>query len=153
MYNHEPNKIFRDAKEFNISRLACSRMRLRFLQEEVNRFLEKGDAISYYWCTEALKEMASITKQAYLCHEKKISKLDITPEDIERARSYPVEQLVKFERGKALAWCHADSSPSLTLNKKHNRCHCFVCNRSMDSITVVRELHGYNFVEAVKFLR
>ncbi len=78
----------------------------------------------------------------------------ITEDDIQRARDYPVTQLVEFNAmGKALAWCHEDKSPSLSYWAKGNNCRCFVCDVSYDSIKILMDRDNYSFIEAVKKLR
>jgi len=79
---------------------------------------------------------------------------DITEDDIQRARDYPVTQLVEFNTmGKALAWCHEDKSPSLSYWAKGNNCRCFVCDVSYDSIKILMDRDNYSFIEAVRKLR
>jgi len=76
----------------------------------------------------------------------------ITDEMIAQARAYPVEQLVDFTKGKAMAWCHEDKRPSLSWWKKGNSCTCFVCGKRFNPIDIMVERDNMSFVNAVKYL-
>lgn len=76
----------------------------------------------------------------------------ITNDMVVRAKEYPIEQLVEFDKGKAKAWCHQDKSPSLSWHRKANRAHCFPCNKSFNPIDVLMDRDGMSFPEAVRFL-
>lgn len=78
---------------------------------------------------------------------------DISEEAIQQARDYPIANLIDFNRaGKAMAWCHEDKNPSLVHWKPKNKCRCFVCNETFDTIAVLMGRDGYTFVEAIKAL-
>jgi hypothetical protein len=77
---------------------------------------------------------------------------ELTKEMISRARDYPIEQLIQFTHGKAMAFCHEDKTPSLSKHPSKNYCRCFVCNKTFGPIDVLMEQHGMNFPEAVKAL-
>jgi hypothetical protein len=94
------------------------------------------------------KELRALT-QAIKGEERKG---DISDEMVAAAREYPIEQVVAFTKGKALAWCHEDSTPSLTYMSKNKVAWCPVCNRYFDAISVLMERDGLNFPQAVKQL-
>lgn len=75
---------------------------------------------------------------------------DITDLMIERARAYPIDNLVEVKRGKALCPFHDDHKPSLSV--KNNLFHCFVCEVSGDTIRFIMQVNDLNFIEAVKYL-
>jgi hypothetical protein len=77
---------------------------------------------------------------------------DITPEMIASAKEYPIENLVEFHKGVALAFCHPDKSPSLTWRKKSNRAVCYPCDKSFDSIQILVERDKISFPAAVRQL-
>lgn len=77
----------------------------------------------------------------------------ITDEMIARAREYPVDRLVEFHRGRALAWCHNDRTPSLYHGTRKNVAVCPVCNRTFNPIDILVERDGLAFIEAVKGLQ
>jgi len=76
----------------------------------------------------------------------------ITDEQIAAARSYPIEQVIDFVRGKAPAPCHEDKNPSLSWDRKRNRAHCFVCHKDFSALDYLIEHQGLKFVDAVKRL-
>lgn len=77
---------------------------------------------------------------------------EITDEDIDRAREYPVDRLIDFSHGRSVAFCHESDSPSMSHNRKANRAHCFVCNKSFNPIDVLMGRDGFSFIDAVKEL-
>ena len=79
---------------------------------------------------------------------------DISEADIAKAKDYPITQLIEFDKfGKALAFCHEDTKPSLSYWAKANNCRCFACGESFDPIAVLMKRDGMSFIEAVKKLR
>ena len=76
----------------------------------------------------------------------------ITDEQIASARAFPIEQIIDFVKGKALAPCHADKNPSLSWDRKRNRAHCFVCDKSFSALDYLMEVMGLKFIDAVKQL-
>lgn len=78
----------------------------------------------------------------------------ITPEMIERARAYPFEQLIEFNRaGFAPCPWHEEKSPSLHYNRKNNTVHCFGCHKTVDTIDWMIEREGVRFPDAVRRLQ
>lgn len=77
----------------------------------------------------------------------------ITEQMIERAKEYPFDYLLQFNKA-AFTKCfsHNENKPSLHLNKKVNKIHCFGCQKSWDTIAYVQETKGLTFPEAVKTL-
>lgn len=76
----------------------------------------------------------------------------ITDEMIERARDYPVTQLIDFQRGKVACPFHADKNPSAYFGNKTNRLICPVCNETWDAISILVKRDGMTFIDAVKTL-
>lgn len=75
----------------------------------------------------------------------------ITSEMIERAKEFPIENLIEVNRGKvALCPFHDDHNPSMSI--KNNRFYCFGCSQKGDVIEFVMRRDGFSFREAVKFL-
>lgn len=75
----------------------------------------------------------------------------ITPDMVERAKDYPIENLIDTRRGFALCCFHQDKNPSMYI--KNNFAHCFSCGKTADTIDVYRQLYGATFPEAVKALQ
>jgi hypothetical protein len=76
----------------------------------------------------------------------------ITPEMIDQARQYPITSIIEFTKGRYRC-CpfHEDRNPSMALYENH--VHCFVCNRTWDSISATMALDGVTFREAVQALQ
>jgi len=72
----------------------------------------------------------------------------ITPDTIERAKSYDFRDLLVVpEKGNIKCPFHEDKHPSASL--KNNKLHCFSCNKTWNPIDYVMEKEGLNFKEAV----
>lgn len=76
----------------------------------------------------------------------------ISDEQIEIARSVPVNTLVEFVRGKARAWCHEDRNPSMFFGTRANVAVCPVCDKKFGPIDVLMSRDGLTFIDAVKQL-
>jgi len=97
-------------------------------------------------CRE-LRHLVMVSK-GYACRPN-----EITEEMIQRARDYPIEQIIEFDQsGKTLAFCHADNHPSLMWHKARNRCTCFACAKSFNPIDVLIQRDGFSFRDAVRRL-
>jgi len=81
----------------------------------------------------------------------KIQRELITPYMIERAKEYPIENLIDTQRGFALCLFHQDSRASMYI--KNNFAHCFSCGKTADTIAVYQKLYGGSFPEAVRALQ
>lgn len=79
---------------------------------------------------------------------------EVTQEMIERAKEYPIANIIEINRtGFACCLWHDEKTASMKLTK-HNRLHCYgSCSKSFDSIDTVRRLHGLSFLDAVKALQ
>lgn len=85
----------------------------------------------------------------------------VTQEQIERAKEYPIVQLAETQLQnmkkcgstyRSLCPYHDERSPSFYLYPRGNNFHCFGCSEHGDVIALTQKLQGLNFVEAVKFL-
>lgn len=86
--------------------------------------------------------------------EKKPTQRDgITDDMIERARNYPIENLLDIKRGMAncISGTHQDKTPSM--DARNNFCHCYACGWGGDGIDVYMKLNGSDFITAVKALQ
>jgi len=89
--------------------------------------------------------------QAVLFKPETVRKDVITPDMIERAKYYPIEDLIEARLGMALCIFHEDHSPSMYV--KNNFAHCFSCGKTADTIDVYKKLHGVDFITAVRALQ
>lgn len=85
--------------------------------------------------------------------DKKAVHVGFTPDDIARAKSFPMDSLIEIGKdGKALCVWHSERTPSMHYYKKTNNIHCFGCNKSGDTIDAYRAIHNVSFNMAVKSL-
>lgn len=77
----------------------------------------------------------------------------ITQLDVERAKEYPLAQLLHTEGRKGNISCpfHDDRKPSFQI-KKNNTFTCYSCGAYGDSIELYQKLHQVDFITAVKSL-
>lgn len=78
-------------------------------------------------------------------------KNDITPERIERARSFPITDLMEVKRGQAKCLWHDDHRPSMKVYPD-NHAYCFSCCHRADVIDIHMALTGGGFQESVRYL-
>jgi len=70
-----------------------------------------------------------------------------------RAKDYPMDNLIKFDRNFACCPWHNEKSPSLKYYPKSNSAYCFgACGKTYDSIDAYQLVHGVGFLDAVKEL-
>src|ERR1035437_1294011 len=70
--------------------------------------------------------------------------------DIDKAKQYPIDQLITFKHGFAKCLDHVDNHASMKYYEKENRCHCFSCMRNFDAIDIARKIWGLSFKETIK---
>ena len=98
-----------------------------------------------------LKFLRSVSKGRVL-------KGQITEEDIQRAKSVPIENIINKplkRMGKKLITCcpfHDEKHPSFYIYPETNSCWCFSCGQGGDSISFVMSFYGLNFLDAVRKL-
>lgn len=73
-------------------------------------------------------------------------------DELLRAKSYPIPNLLEFTRLKALCPYHNEKTPSLSYYPKTNHVYCFGCGKHGDAIDVYRTIHNCSFKEAVEAL-
>lgn len=152
-----PNQLQQHAAEFGISFQSACRMRIRYLLliiDQWDAYIEdmQGD-MPPSTPLACLTEIISIRNHEHRAKQGKVSRSEITDAMIQQAREYPIELVVEFNRGLALAFCHNDKTPSLTWNRKNNTCRCFPCDKSFNPIDVLMQRDGKSFIEAVKELQ
>jgi len=98
--------------------------------------------------------------KAYLDkHQQELHKATHTPstyngdDSILKAKSYPLNKLITFDKRKALCLWHNESTPSLHFYPKTNSAYCFGCSKVVDSIDAYQHIHGCGFKQAVDDLQ
>ena len=142
------------AANFDISADSAVRMRTRYLQSLLAQWVayidEKVNQIPESDVIAIINEMISLRR--YHDNKKTNIKPVITDEMIEAARNYPIEQVVEFHKGVAIAFCHEDKKPSLTWHRAKNKATCFPCGKSFNALDVLIERDKMQFIDAVKQL-
>ena len=88
-----------------------------------------------------------------LKHPERKPKGDVvTPLMVERAKQFPIRELLEVRRGVSLCLWHDDHKPSMKIYDKQNRVHCFACGHGGDTIDVYMALNGCDFRTAVRAL-
>ncbi len=80
-----------------------------------------------------------------------VSKDAVTDADIERARQFPIRQLVKTRGNNTLCLWHNDRHPSMHLYKD-NHAYCFVCSKYANAIDFAMQMNSMQFIPAVQWL-
>jgi len=152
----------RIAESTGLPLLECRGHRVKYLRRHIQELAEDcvslaGDdgELSPHFCRSLFEELTAEAKE--LRYLSRVSRPGyrqpigaITPEMILQARQYPIEQLIEFTHGKAVAWCHhPDKTPSLSWHRAGNRAHCFPCGKSFNSIDVLTQRDGMSFKDAV----
>ncbi len=151
----KPWQIKKHAEEFGIYLKAACEMRIRYLLQVIDLwpgYIENGGKVPELGEWEAFDQLTAI-KQFEARQKRPLREDRITEEMIQAAKDTPIESLITFDRtGKALAFCHADKSPSLSWNRKGNKAHCFPCGKSFNAVDVLIHRDGMTFIDAVKEL-
>jgi molybdenum cofactor biosynthesis enzyme MoaA len=151
----KPYQIDIKAKEFGISLKTACAMRCKYLIQvmgEWDDYLDmKTNVIPALTVGQAVNEYLDICLYQQRVKKGTVQK-GITDRQIDAAREYPIESVVEFVRGVSLAFCHNDTRPSLSHDRKNNKARCFVCNKSFSAIDVLMERDGMSFIDAVKKL-
>lgn len=79
----------------------------------------------------------------------------ITPEDVARAKAFPIENLIEVTRRDGFACCpfHGEKTPSMKVYRKENRWWCYgACATGGDVIDFVMRSESLEFIPAVRKL-
>ncbi len=99
---------------------------------------------SVYFHTAYIKEHTKPAPRVRTPRDPKLT------DKIMRAKAYPIEDMVVFNRGQASCLFHSERESSLHLYKEQNRVWCFGgCGRGYDAIDVYMKLNNCGFKEAV----
>lgn len=152
-----PYSIRKAASDFGIpfreavfQRLIFVRCRLLDVADEIQQADEVMAELAFRELVELAEEqrtLAGIIRQTI-----KPQTSGLTQEQIEQARQVPIDRIVTFTRGKAVAWCHSDNNPSLTFMGKTNRAWCPVCDKWFNPIDVLTQRDAQSFTSAVRTL-
>lgn len=134
------------------------KMRIRNLRKEIQevscKTIDSKNEITCAFDKMLIENRQNEIKKLrqYAVQSTKKNNNSITSSDIEAARNIPIESIIEFTNGKAIAWCHEDKTPSLSKHPKDNYARCFVCNKSFDTIAAYMHYYNVEFIDAVKGL-
>lgn len=72
--------------------------------------------------------------------------------DIQKAKEYPIDNLLDFKNGFVKCLYHDEDTPSMHHDKERNKAHCFAGCGSFDSIDIYMKINNVTFTQAVKGL-
>lgn len=139
------------AEEMNVPRWAARNMRMRYLKTQAENLIGNNHPVTLYWLNEILQEGIWLEKNMVKEKVPDEPRKKFTPEELARARAYPVEMLIRFQP-KATAWCHNDNVASLHHWKDKNLAFCWPCHKAYGPIEILMQRDGYTFVDAVRSL-
>ncbi len=151
-------------QEFGVSLSWAKGRRLEYFESELSKV---GDevvrliSLKERWCGEFERALIeSLIKDRLKEHRKlegRASSLkygnrpgSITDEMIQRAKEYPIQEILGTDRKTMRCPFHDDKHPSASI--KNNRLHCFVCNKTWNPVDYLMEKEMLSFKEAVVML-
>ena len=155
-------KLFLTAKEVNV--LADIELVKQQTQENIKKHFARKEDDGFYppkndeslgWVKEngrkrlleLERQLKKIRMDRKFCGKPKVDGV-ITPDMVARAKNHPIENLVEINKqGFTKCFGHNDKHPSAYCKK--NFIHCFVCQKSWDTIAVLMEREGLTFKDAV----
>lgn len=166
-YIDAKSKHLQEEKDYyHLTELLKVRERIKEFKEENKEFAKECQARKDKELQEIFNEKCKTLEQSLehygnLEEKKKLFKeieslkkemsSKISNEMIEKARNYPITDLIENKKNFCLCPFHDDHHPSLYLRK--NFYYCFSCNAHGSVIDLYMHLNNVNFVEAVRSLQ
>ena len=117
-------------------------MWMRYNYDEPNVYYD----ICLEECTEKKQKLKKMLEYVSL------DKTDFNNSIVE-AKRVPIDRFVEFNSADfAKCLWHPEKSPSLHYIRKDNKCHCFGCGTTKDTIDVVMALNNVTFNNAIKII-
>ena len=147
-------QIKKNCELFNHNVLYGIKQRREYLNNALLRWMDyfnmDTEEIPEIDLGQIFNELKQLHRHTFVKRETSLSK--ITDEMIQNAKRYPIEDLIVFNKNKAICFAHQDSVPSLYLYRKTNTAYCPVCAKAFNPIDVLITRDGLNFIKAVKEL-
>lgn len=155
--------LYRKLAEEHLKISPILKFHIKDLNDKINdtvierRKLERGSAVDHWLELRINEQLYFKDKLETLLKRlaKKTTPVNhITDADIEKARDYPISELLSFNSsGFCNCIFHNEDTASLKYKKDLNYVHCFgSCAKTYDSISVYMKLYNVSFVEAVRAL-
>lgn len=130
---------------FSVSKLT----QLKRIEQYNQYIIHKKSLNQSFWSDiNDLLIIAPIRKQLEKIELKK-KKLPQSLLNIEKAKQYPIGNLLTMKHNKTKCIFHSDHNPSLQYYPKTNTVYCFSCSTYGDAIKVYQKLNNCSFKEAV----
>lgn len=139
-------------------------VRLQYLKERMREKLDEiqalrnkrsndsaASAIWQIFIDAEQKELDELSKKYHWLKKPKNSK-DKQEVNIQKAKEYPMSELVTIQKNLTICLWHDDKHPSMKYYPKTNTLYCFVCNRAADTIDIVQKKFDLTFLQAIKKL-
>lgn len=128
---------------------------LKNTQENINYYEDKkkntDNEFEFEWYNKQQDE--------WIEKKRKIKRLIELPKgfknelNISKAKEFPIEQLLDFNKyGFIKCIFHTEKTPSMRLDKKRNKAHCFAGCGDFDSIDIFQKINNVSFSDAVRKL-
>ena len=109
-----------------------------------------------YRVNQILKHYSHVSKRIIgklKATDFKVTEESVTQEHIDRAREYPIEQLIDtpIRQGMTLCPFHNEDTPSMSVGK-YNRYNCFGCGAKGDVIKFYMKQNNTDFLTSVRIL-
>lgn len=129
------SKLFKQNRERYIVAV-----QLKASQDTLQTFISEAEGLS--------KRIRGYEVSIEVLEGKRSEKNTMTDEMIERAREYPIKNLIEIgPNGRAKCVFHGGDDYNMDIRK--NFAHCYVCSESGDTINIYRAKHGASFQEAI----
>lgn len=134
--------------EFDIELIERQRDYQRSIEQDMP-YIERALIASYI--PEIEKEIKKLEREIdFIVRGSQVLNQRITPDMIQQARDYPIENFIEVKRGMSLCPFHEDHNPSMSI--RNNFYHCFACGAKGDVIEFTMKRDGMAFKDAVKLL-
>jgi hypothetical protein len=103
------------------------------------------------------KHINRLQRLLFLAQKRK-AKGGVSDSEVQHALATPIQDILKqkFQRSdnKLIGLCplHKEKSPSFYIYTKNNSFYCYGCQAGGDAINLMRQLHDFSFVQAVRYL-
>lgn len=130
---------------------------LRGKSNELVRLFSGHNELERYLLLDSLRWLNGQVKQFELelnSSNKKPNDKRITQVDIERAKQYPLENLltnIRHNKTNCISGSHEDKHPSMDV--RNGFAYCYSCGWRGDSIAVFMKVNTVDFITAVKRLK
>lgn len=85
--------------------------------------------------------------------QKKQGNNSQSSDELERAKAYPITDIMEFKQNKANCIWHNEKTPSMAYYPNTNSVYCFGCAKYGDAVAVYQQIHDCTFKEALKKLQ